>query len=572
METPKTPQSLFDDVPEPTPAPAPSPSPSAPEPPTSPPAPAGDGESISTGRIVRLFFLLVVLCVVIGIIVVKTGGRRTDPDANSPDAALPAHSAKIVADAVAQMHKAIREKDMAAGKDAYDTLAKYKATGRRATKARIAFHMLFLIRYAEPRISAQNMDRAAALFKGIMPITLPRTTTSALAKALAEHEDIANAATAPQLDEDRDFLRSASTTWRLARRLSGENQTPQQTALKVLQWMALHIAPEGPKQAAGLTPLVFERGYANAVQAAWMYAESLRQLHITCRAVALPPVDGADQPECLVQVYADGKPILLANPWRAVPVLHPRTNEPVTYEMVKADPGIYADFLKLAGLNWTASEDALKERTLCDPVNPRAIFTRVHALESLLDDISPRPVFALNLRGLPADASPALWPELIDEMRRRRTADAGRDSAQASHAIGTFTGSRWAQISNASGAPEALRADAERIGKMLAVADMPDGKKALLEAQRLLTVFIPIADFDAGRPADAAEALASVTKDERWGVLAQALLAESLSIQGKEPAKLDDLPAGRRLYGILRTKGLIPAPPQPEPEPEPDAE
>jgi len=569
MDAPKTPQSLFDDVPEPTPPPAPAPS--TPQPPTSPPAPAGDDEGISTGRIVRLFLLLVVLCVIVGIIVTKSGAGGDNADANTPDAALDGDAQKSIAAAVAQMHKAIREKNMVDGADAYAILRKHNAKGRRATKAGIAFHMLFYIRSADPRVSAQHMDRAAILFQGIMPITLPKATTSALTKALAKNEDIARAALDPKLDQDRSFLRSATDTRRLAERISAADQAPQQAAENLLQWMALHIAPARPKQAAGITPLVFERGYANAVQAAWLYAESLRQLGITCRAVALPPVDGADQPECLVQVYAEGKPILLANPWRAVPVLHAQTDKPVTYDMVKADPGIYADFLKLAGLNWTASEDTLKDRTLCDPVNPRAMFTRVHALESLLDDISPRPTFALNLDGLPAGAAPALWPELLDEMRRMRNPDAVRDAKLADHAISTFTRARWNQLSNTPGASKALKADAKRIQAMLKVADMPDGKKALLEAQRFLTFFIPLADFDTGSPADAAEALPSVAKDERWGVLAQTLLAECLAVQEK-PAKLNDLPLGRRLYGILRVKELIPAPPQPQPEPEPEPE
>jgi hypothetical protein len=566
METPKTPQSLFDDAPEPTAPPAPTPS--APRPPTPPPAPPEDDKGIGMGRVIRMFLLLIVLCIVVGMILAKTRGGAV-VDANAPDATLDDDAATAIADAVAQMHKAIREENTADGRDAYDTLAKYKARGRRATKARIAFHMLFYLKSTDPRSTAQHMDQVATLFEGIMPIVLSESTISSLNGALNDYANIAEAAAAPDLNQDRDFLRSASTTWRLARRRSEANQTPKRAAEVRLQWMALHTAPEAADKAAGISPLVFERGYANAVQAAWAFAEPLRQMNITCRAVALPAVDGADQPECLVQVYDDGEPVLLVNPWRAVPVLHPQTTEPITYDMIKADPALYADFLKTAGLEWTASGDALQDRELCDPVNPRAFFPRVHALDSLLDDISPRPVFALNLRGLPDAAQPTPWLELLDEMRRMRSADAVRDAALAGNAVSTFSATRWDQIADMPGTAASLRAVRKRIGTMLEVADMPEGKEALLEARRMLAIFIPIADFDAGNLEDAAEALPAVAEDERWGVLAQTVLAEALTAEGK-PAKLDALPHGRRLYGILRAKGLIPAPPQPEPEPEPE--
>ena len=544
-----------------------------------PPPPQPEEQGINSARLIRFVVLLGVLAAVIVVIVSKE--CRSGPGAGSAAANAPAGAGEApgenTASAVnASLHKA-REALRAHDFEAVDNELKYihdldpdSHAGRRMFTAVKAIHAaetddLRLLDFAGGQFNALDYDKLLA--------AIPAEQGQRARRALDAFPEFERMAAPRRLDQrDLHYIQNTAWLWRLARRLTADDVTDTDRALRLCRWFALHVAPDRTRNVSGLPVDILRRAYGTPTQAAWAYAELARQIGVQCTVVELQPTDTSAPAECLVQVHPDGDEPFLVNPHAGVPVFDVATGRRMSLAQLAEKPAAYAALCEVAGIESPVPPGAFRGAEPRTPVQPQAFFERILAFDLVLEDVPDHPAIVLDFAALPAgELKP--WPRVTRDIMRMQQAEQSQRRLELNAGMQMLGRARAPQMEGEGGIAAALykRFDAN-LRETLADADMPEAIALLERALETTAFMLAVNSYDWPSAGPAHPALESYLRDYpdgRWHTLATVMLAETLASAGDTSAAMalwQDPPPGRELYCALRLRGLLAAEPGATPE------
>jgi len=364
--------------------------------------------------------------------------------------------------------------------------------------------------------------------------------------------------------EGRDYLRRCGFVWGLARAITAGAATDKDKALLLCLWMALHVLPEQHSNLPADPYMAAWRGYGSPAELAWAYAELSRQAGLRAKVAVLPATGQEGDKEYLVQVYPSGGQPFLVSPLLGIPVIEPASGELLSLDSLAGRPEAYAALLELAGARSEYGTDHFKAAELKTAADPRVCFPRFLVFDYLLSPLPARPQVSFDFGSLAAEERLDLWEvpiQILDQMRTRGYAE---QAGKAYAALEMVEGARAIQLQGhnkaAVSAYEALSAE---LKKKVAEAEIPEAAAVLEEAVEHASFLGATSVYDGGDRQQAEEQLRAHIahyNSGRWRTLAAALLAEAANEDGDKAAATamwKDLPEARRLYGVLRMRGLL---------------
>lgn len=526
-----------------------------------------DEEGIGLGRIVRLLVLLGVLAAVIVAAISMTGGRPPEEDAapNVPTTDEEPAGGGLSEQYKAQMRAALEKGDLGDADETAALLVNMVPDDEEVGHLLVALGMARFIQTNDSNV----LVRVAQTFNAILTnadgeiiqeqwdAIAPADSIARLLDALEDYPPFHEAARTRLLNEsDAEFVASRMPLWVATRNLVRGEEEQAAAALRICNWMALHILPADPLAASSVPASTLGRGTATPEQAAWLYAELCRQAWIGAHVFRAGE-------RCMVQVYPAGANPFVVDPWLGVPLLDPADGRRLSLADFQGSTDLWRRVMRAAGV---AEPGDAEDVELYVAAHPRAFYDRIQAFAGLIDLLPMVPATAVNVDLWPAGSEFRLWPGVMEQVTpENRQLDAWRKERERPVVALVEPGRMQQSTGNLAGAARFCDSQRQFLESALREADIPEAIEASTQALEALAWLRASCLFDMGRFDEAqaaAEAYMAAHPDGAWSLGARLLLAEVHAQAGRADAAKaiwQDLPEARRLYGAYRAGGLLEA-------------
>jgi len=375
---------------------------------------------------------------------------------------------------------------------------------------------------------------------------------------------------------DRHYIRACGYLWGLARDIVAGAENDTERALRLARWVALHVLPVPSSPVPADPYIVIWRGYADADQAAWLYAELARQAGLAAR-ILVPAAPGDDDTagRVLVEILPEDAAPLLVDPHAGVCLMDLDSGTPLTPEQL-ADglPSLHA----LPGGAYLSEPDRLRNAERRIAVAVEACLRRMLVFDFLLAPLPLPPRIGFDPDRL-GNAEVPLWEPVVT-IRDRMTAEGSADTASLDFRyVNPIHEGRRLQLRGLHQAAHAAYVGhVADLTAAIEAAETEESAATLREALEYARFCAASNALDGGEVVPAERLACEYLEqygDGVWRTPALLVRAEALAALDRTDearAIWDDAPASRRLFAALRSRGLLAGPPARPLPPPPAAE
>jgi len=516
------------------------------------------GRRISTGRMLRLavLFLVLVGLIVASLVFQRRARQYAELRRQKVQTAVGQLRDALGAMSLSESGQVLRAV-MQSARASFETAIALDAQNEEANRLGVP---LF---YAEG-----NLERAIELYNDLdhdsLSTEVPENIRSECRRAIAAFPTLTIDAAGTGIGDDgKRYLTECgllhSISW--VATAGAENDTDK--ALQLCRWMALHLLPAGADALAATPLTVIVRGYGSPEQLVWTYCELARQAGLCVRAVIPAGAGSQNSPGPMVQVRPQDGDAFLLDPVRGVPIVEPSTGAFLSLERAQRSPSALDSLVSLAGHSGVPSAEALRGASLKVAIHPYAVFPRFIVFDRLLAALPSPPKVGFDFSTLGEGERLDLWDVPVRLLSRMRSREHAAAAAKEYRSLEMIQMAREWQIRHLYGRAAASYAAAHAgLKEKLSETDVPGAAEVIRNAIDTVAFFEAVTAFDSGA-SNATELLQGYLKEHpsgRWVVLARAVLAEALERSGDHAAAVSQwqtLPPPRRIYGLLRARGIL---------------